>query len=172
MRFDMTKVDGPILVSGRNTSPTPTRDTPPGPVRITERASPDRRPTTPARHFGGAHPLVEVATRLCRAHPPSTRRAPCGPCWEQAVRNDERLVTECGLPRDLVPDPDHVDAIAVDLACRGERVSLTSAEFTAAVTRLRTQAVPDTRIAARLRRSPTAVLAVSAADVTPPRRAA
>jgi len=171
MRFEMTKVDGPILAaSGQNTSPT--RNTSPGPVRVTERASPDERPTTPAMHFGAHHPLVEVATRLCRAHLPSTRRAPCGPCWEQAVRNDERIVTECGLPRDLVPDPDHVDAIAVDMACRGEHVSLTSAEFTAAVMRLRAQGVPDTRIAARLRRSHAAVLAIPTADTTPPRQAA
>jgi hypothetical protein len=140
----------------RNTRPS--RDTPP-----------DQRLKTPAVYFAAAHPLVEVAAWLCRAHQPSTRRrvSPCGPCWERAVRDDERIVTECGLSRELVPDPDHVDVIAVDLACRGERVSLTAAEFAAAVTRLRTQGVSDTQIAARLRRSLATVHAVLAAPTVP-----
>jgi hypothetical protein len=135
------------------------------------RAAPDTVPAppgqtlkTPAVHFGTSHPLLKVAARLCRTHPPSTRRTPCGPCWERAVRNDERIVTECGLPRELVADPNHVDAIAVALRCRGERVTLTAAEFAAAVTRLRAQGMSDTRIAARLHRSHDAVLAVPAAE--------
>jgi hypothetical protein len=142
-------------------------------IKVAPAASHGDRPKTPAVYFGAGHPLVEVAARLCRAHPPSTRRAgPCGPCWERAVRDDERIVTECGLPRELVPDPDHVDAIAVDLACRGERVSLTAAECAVAVTTLRTQGLTDTRIAARLRRSHDTVLAVPAAQATAPGRAA
>jgi hypothetical protein len=141
-------------------------------INVAVAAPPGDKPTTPAVHFGAGHPLVAVATRLCRTHPPSTRRPPCGPCWERAVRDDERIVTECGLPRELVADPDHVDAIAVDLACRGERVSLTDVEFARAVTRLRARGLTDTRIATRLHRSHTAVLAVPAAETMSSGRAA
>jgi hypothetical protein len=134
-------------------------------INISVAAPPGPGLTTPAVYFGARHPLVAVAARLCRTHLASTgRTAPCGPCWEQAVRDDERLVTECGLPRELTPDPDHVDTIAVDRACRGERVSLAAAEFAVAVRRLRTRGLTDTRIATRLRRSHAAVLAVPATD--------
>jgi hypothetical protein len=82
----------------------------------------------------------------------------CGACWERAIRDDERVVVECGLPREITPDPSYVDQIAVDLACRGERVSLTRREFRVAVARLHGRRLPVTAIARRLSTSHQAVL--------------
>jgi hypothetical protein len=62
----------------------------------------------------------------------------CGACWERAIRDDERVVAEFGLPRQLTPDPGYVDEIAVEFACRGERRPLTAVERAEAVRRLST----------------------------------
>jgi hypothetical protein len=52
----------------------------------------------------------------------------CGPCWEAAIRADERVVVEHDLPRDLDRDPGLVDEVAVRRAARGEVLELTAAE--------------------------------------------
>ena len=98
-------------------------------------SSPDPSSTTAHRlprawkapHLGPSHPLAEVAARHCFEHTGQrgngVGKVACGACWERAIRDDERVVVEHDLPRDLVPDPTYVDEIAVDLACRGEQVS-------------------------------------------------
>ncbi|WP_291416734.1 hypothetical protein [Actinophytocola sp.] len=55
------------------------------------------------------------------------------------------------LPRELEPDPEYVDEIAVDLACRGERVRLTRPEFVEAVRRLTRGGESTRQVAERLR---------------------
>jgi malonate-semialdehyde dehydrogenase (acetylating)/methylmalonate-semialdehyde dehydrogenase len=83
------------------------------------------------------HPLAEVAGRHCHDHVANLiGGVACGACWERAIRDDERVVVECDLPREVTPDPEYVDEIAVDLACRGERLTLTPAEIHVAVLRL------------------------------------
>ncbi|GAA3293134.1 hypothetical protein Dvina_43585 [Dactylosporangium vinaceum] len=117
-------------------------------------------------HFGPGHPLADVARRHCDAHrPPLARIVACGACWELAIRDDERFAVECGLPRELTPDPNYVDEIAVDLACRGERVELTRAEFTAAVVRLHGRGMTPSAISKRLHASFLAVLAAFPAEL-------
>ena len=110
-------------------------------------------PHTAARHFGDGHPLARLARERCQSvgHRRSWRGA-CGRCWEQVVRDDERFVVECGLPRAFVPDPLYVDEIAVDRACAGEEVSLTRVELAAAVGRLWARGLCCGQIAHRLGR--------------------
>ncbi|MFF5227324.1 hypothetical protein [Dactylosporangium sp. NPDC000521] len=104
-----------------------------------------------AGYFGPEHVLADVAARHCEAHrTPFTRGVACGACWELAIRDDERFAIECDLPRELEADPDYIDEIAVDLACSGERVTLTPAELVVAVNRLRRRSVSLSRIALRL----------------------
>ncbi|GAA0734634.1 hypothetical protein Drose_28945 [Dactylosporangium roseum] len=113
---------------------------------------------TAAVHFGPTHVLADVAARNCAAHrSPLAGSGACGACWERAIRDDEHFAVECGLPRELRPDPTYVDEIAVDLACRGERVKLTAAEFAVAVSRLRSRGMGPTYIARRLHTSYDAV---------------
>lgn len=95
----------------------------------------------PKGHLGPRHPLAGVAARLCEAHLGPWRVSglggvACGGCWEQAIRNDESVVVEFGLARDVEPDPSFVDEVAVDLALQGACVALTPAER-AEVDRLR-----------------------------------
>jgi hypothetical protein len=117
--------------------------------------------STAAMHFGPEHVLADVAARLCAAHRASmARSAVCGACWELAIRNDERFAVEFDLPRDLTPDPDFVDEIAVELACRGERVSLTPVERAAVVRRLVGRGVCRSKVAALLNLSHDAVTAI------------
>lgn len=115
------------------------------------------RPSTvrPRRHLGPAHPLAEVAGRWCAAHWGGSRRAgvgqvACGACWERAIRDDERIAVEFGLPRELVPDPAYVDEVAVELACAGERVAVTPVERALAVRQLGGRGLTMTGIADRL----------------------
>lgn len=113
-------------------------------------------------HFGPEHPLAEVVARHCRSHDLYlASEVACGECWERAIRDDERIVVECGLPREIVPDPNYVDEIAVDLACRGERVSLTPVELAVAVHRLGAKGLSPVEIARRLQLSYGEVIAVS-----------
>lgn len=110
-------------------------------------------PTLPgvAAYFGPEHVLADVAARHCDAHrSPFTRAVACGACWELAIRDDERFAAECDLPRELEPDPEYIDEVAVDLACSGERVALTPAELVVAVNRLRHRSMSLSRIALRL----------------------
>jgi hypothetical protein len=103
-------------------------------------------------HFGSSHPLSLLACRRCREiHGPRCRLVACGQCWERAVRDDERVVVEFGLSRELVCDPLLVDEVAVELACRGERVALTPVERRVAVARLAGRGVSRTRVAVLLR---------------------
>src|SRR5512142_1769167 len=98
---------------------------------------PARRVKRWAPFFGPTHTLAVVAAQHCRAHTaPLVGRVACGPCWELAIRDDERFAVEHDLPREIEPDPAYVDEIAVELACHGERVELTPVEFRAAVERL------------------------------------
>ncbi len=115
-----------------------------------------------AAHFGPGHVLADVAARNCTSHRPSAASVgPCGVCWEKAIRDDERFAVEYDLPREVTADPTYVDEIAVDLACAGEPVQLTAAEFAAAVTRLRARRLCPTQIARRLHRSYGAVARVT-----------
>ena len=111
-------------------------------------------------HLAPGHLLAEVAARHCAKHlAVRIGRVACGSCWELAIRDDERLVVECGLPREIVADPDYVDEIAVELACRGREVSLTPADMRAAVERMRRAGVQPSVIARRLHASYAAVMA-------------
>jgi DNA-binding MarR family transcriptional regulator len=67
---------------------------------------------------------------------------------------------EAGLPRELEVDLSYVDEIAVELACRGERVALTPAEFSAAVEILADRRLTTGQIARRLYTTRAAVAAV------------
>ncbi|QSB14148.1 hypothetical protein JQS43_21890 [Natronosporangium hydrolyticum] len=105
-------------------------------------------------HLGQSHPLAVVASRHCRHGVPVpllVGGVACGACWELAIRDDERVVVEHGLPRELVPDPDHVDEVAVRLACRGEPVELTAAERAEAARVLAGRGVSAWEIRRRLR---------------------
>lgn len=58
----------------------------------------------PVGHLGPDHPLAEVAVRICRNHlcaGPRVGRIACGIAWEKAIRTDERVVVEEGLPSEL-----------------------------------------------------------------------
>lgn len=132
------------------------------PTSITShRAAPDR----PVRRqqLDGSHPLAEVAKRHCHRHAgPHIGNVACGACWELAIRDDERFVVECDLPRTIEPDPDYIDEIAVSLACRGERVALTPPELATAAARLRGRGLYPIEIARRLHVAYGAVLAALA----------
>jgi hypothetical protein len=123
-------------------------------------------------HLGSRHLLAEVARQHCanRHAPGSVLRVggvACGECWELAIRDDEQIVVEHGLPREIEPDPAYVDEIAVDLACRGERVSLTPADRAAAVARLSTAGRSVDQIATRLRMSTSRVVLLLTAPQSP-----
>ena len=123
---------------------------------------PLRSPMAVAVYFGPAHVLADVAARNCAPHhSPLIGGDACGACWEQAVRDDERFAVRFGLPRDLVADRGYVDEIAVDLACQGEDVALTAAEFAAAVARMRGWQLGPMEIARRLHTTYDAVAAAS-----------
>ena len=97
--------------------------------------------------------LADVAARHCAEgrHPePRFGGNACDACWERAVRDDERLAREYGLPEELISDPEYVDDIAVELACRGERVPMTPIEQAAAAHRLRSLGLSPVEIARRL----------------------
>jgi hypothetical protein len=95
-----------------------------------------------------------VATH-CARHLGSERhryvgRVGCGACWERAIRDDERVAVEFGLPREYAADPLYVDEVAVELACRREYRPLTPVERAEAVRRLDAAGVGPGAIAARL----------------------
>jgi hypothetical protein len=96
------------------------------------------------------HPVAEPARRRCRElHPQRAAGAvvACGECWERAIRDDERAVVLFGLPREIEPDPDYVDEVAVELAVAGHRSRLTPMEEAKAVAVLLRRGWSDTRIA-------------------------
>ncbi len=112
------------------------------------------------RYLGPQHPLAEVAAGHCATHlAVRIGGVACGSCWELAIRDDERVVVECGLPREIVVAPAYVDEIAVELVCRGHEVSLTSAEMRAAAERMHQAGVQPSVIARRLHASFAAVMA-------------
>lgn len=109
-------------------------------------------------HLSGAHPLASVARRRCDdvhgwAGQSLIGGVACGACWEYAIRADERVVVEHDLPPEPTRDLDLVDEVAVERACRGERVPLTKAERTAVVDRLGGHDLTPGQIAYRLRTS-------------------
>jgi hypothetical protein len=96
-----------------------------------------------------SHPVADVARRRCReVHPQRAAGAvvACGECWERAIRDDERAVVLFGLPREIEPDPDYVDEVAVELAVAGCRPRLVPAEEAAAVAVLAGRGWSDSRI--------------------------
>jgi hypothetical protein len=104
----------------------------------------------PRQASGTPHSIAEPARRRCRElHPARAERVAvaCGECWERAIRDDERVVVLFGLPREIQPDPDYVDEIAVEQAVAGHRPRLVPAEEAAAVTVLAGRGWSDTRIA-------------------------
>lgn len=114
-----------------------------------------RAPWSP--YLGHRHPLAVVAQSRCvRQHGERISRdgydhVACGSCWERAIRDDERVVVEHDLPRELTPDPNFIDEIAVDLAVAGNPVRLTSAERREVIRRLRASGIEQTVIQRRLR---------------------
>lgn len=116
------------------------------------------KPTT--RPFLDAHhALAAVAAGHCRRHSvPRTGGVACGPCWEQAIRDDERWAVENDLPRQLDRDPDLVDDVAVARAVAGEPVRLTRAERQVAINQLRRAGASPGRIAGVLRTNHTSVV--------------
>ena len=67
------------------------------------------------------HPLAEIAAGHCTGHLGSLRPAGIGDvaggaCWERAIRDDERVAVEFGLPRQHATDPMHVDDLLAGLA--------------------------------------------------------
>lgn len=132
--------------------------------------SPD--PTSYAKsrgHLGPGHPLAVVARRLCRElHPFASSGlggVACGRCWEQAIRDDERAVLLFELPREIEPDPDYVDQVAVDRVCAGERLPLTGPEQAAAVAVLARRGWACARISQHLGVAPGLVREMSPAPV-------
>jgi hypothetical protein len=116
-------------------------------------------------HFGPSHPLAEIAARHCETHfEELLGEVACGECWERAIRDDERVAAECGLARDLVANPAYIDDVAVELACRGERVPLTPAERAVAARQLRSTGLPPVEIARRLRVGYAALIALLDGD--------
>jgi hypothetical protein len=71
-----------------------------------------------SRHFSPGHPLAEVARRHCRAHVPTSPVGPvaCSACWTRAIIDDERVVFEHDLPRDLAANPMLDDSVVEDQA--------------------------------------------------------
>lgn len=114
-------------------------------------------------YLGRRHPLGSVARDRCLSeHRLSTSRiggVACGRCWEQAIRADERVVIELGLPPEPHADPDLVDEVAVDRACAGDSVRLTKAERRAAVTRLLASGLLPGQVSAQLGMSWSAISA-------------
>ncbi len=70
----------------------------------------------------------------------------CGECWERAIRDDERAVVLFGLPREIEPDPEYVDVVAVERAVAGHRPRLTPVEQSRAVAVLLRRGWSDNRI--------------------------
>ncbi len=104
-----------------------------------------------ALHLIEDHPLAGVAAAHCRDHDvPLVGGVACGRCWEQAIRDDERFAVENDLPRELTVDPEDIDEVAVDRVCQGEALTLTVAERSVAIRRLRATGLPITAIAERL----------------------
>jgi hypothetical protein len=130
-------------------------------VKHSYRFAPGRplpNPLSPVTWFARPHPLAELAQERCAGSGhPLLRLGACGACWEQVVRDDERFVVECGLPRELTVDPSDVDEVAVNRACTGEAVRLTRYEVWAAVDGLRDRGLSTGQIAARLGRDDTVV---------------
>ena len=110
--------------------------------------------STPRLHLAPTHPLATVAAEHCSHHQaPLLGGVACGDCWERAIRDDEQWAVVHDLPRDLTVDPDLIDWVAVERACRGFQVPLTPMETRAAVQRLHTQGMSQIRIAQHLRTS-------------------
>jgi hypothetical protein len=132
----------------------------------THAATARRSRSSRVSYFGEHHPLASVARSRCRSeHPRLSRRLgdiACGPCWEHAIRTDERVVVELGLPPELVADPDLVDEVAVERACRGDSVRLTKVERRTAFARLLGDGLTPTQAGDRLGMSGSAVSAVLA----------
>lgn len=77
-------------------------------------------------HFSSGHVLASVARRLCEQRhsvPLSARMGAvaCGGCWEAAIRADERVAVEFGLPPLAGVDAVIVDEIAVERAVAGDK---------------------------------------------------
>jgi hypothetical protein len=103
-------------------------------------------------HLTGGHPLATVAARHCVDHSsPLIGGVACGNCWERAIRDDEWFAAENDLPRDLRPDPQLVDEVAVERAMRGHPVALTRTERQVAIARLFAKGRRPVEIAAVLR---------------------
>jgi hypothetical protein len=118
-------------------------------------------------HLSTSHPLAAVAARHCAEHRGPLRvtgigGVACGACWERAIRDDERVAAEFGLPPEVSSDPMYVDEIAVELVCRGERHGLTPVERAEVVRRLDAAGLNPGAIAARLSTSFDAVRTILA----------
>lgn len=95
--------------------------------------------STPEPTFGpklnGSHPVAAAAARLCRhrhEHSPSWESVACPDCWETALIADQEAAAAAELPEICIPDPELIDAVAVERAVSGKTVELTVAEWQAA----------------------------------------
>lgn len=67
-------------------------------------------------HFGPAHPVFQAAVARCAAEHMTSAGVACPPCWEFAVRADERFAVELGEDVAVAVEP---DLIAIDIATSG-----------------------------------------------------
>ena len=118
---------------------------------------PDTQPRVGDRpYFGRGHSVAAAARRNCGRthHLPAGELlggVACSSCWEEAIRADERIVVECDLPREVEPDPDYLDEVAIRRAVRGEAVILTGAERREAIRRLSAAGLSKPQVWRRLR---------------------
>ncbi|OLL69915.1 hypothetical protein Ae168Ps1_6342c [Pseudonocardia sp. Ae168_Ps1] len=71
----------------------------------------------------------------------------CGPCWEHAIRNDERFVIEAELTiADQPPDPGYVDEVAVRRTLDGEVLPLGANELDEVIRRMHREGASPTAI--------------------------
>jgi hypothetical protein len=115
-------------------------------------------------HFSTEHALASVARRLCEQRhsvPLSARMGAvaCGGCWEAAIRADERVAIEFGLPALAGEDAVIVDEIAVERAVAGDQdVRLNREEKRAAIAVLAGRGFSHTGVSKRLAMSGSEVI--------------
>jgi hypothetical protein len=110
--------------------------------------------------FPAEHPLAELAHRRCGSVHGSAGARACAECWEHVIRDDERVVALFDLPREIEPEPDYIDVVAVERALAGARVRLTTAERREVVDILARAGWAPASIARRLHTSVAVVMGI------------
>lgn len=109
-------------------------------------------------YFGPSHPVAEAARQMCRsqhgeAGRTTTGGVACAPCWEAAIRADERWVIETGDAPAEDGATEVLDDIAIERAIRGDQVRLTPAERAEAARRMLAAGLTATTVGHRLNAS-------------------